>query len=84
MLYLSPFWLCDVIYDQSYNDSFHDKLECYQYKAALVMTRAIKEPSSERLYQELGMKIFVQSVGLENYAFFTKCLKTNHLHIYFI
>ena len=46
----------DMIYDQSYNDSFHDKLESYQYKAALVMTRAIKEPSPERLYQEFGME----------------------------
>ena len=32
----------DVIYDQSYNDSFHVKLESYQYKAALAMTGAIK------------------------------------------
>ena len=32
----------DVIYDQLYNDSFHAKLESYQYKAALAMTGAIK------------------------------------------
>ena len=32
----------DVIYDQSYNDSFHAKLEFYQYKAALTMTGAIE------------------------------------------
>ena len=32
----------DVIYDQSYNDSFHANLESYQYKAALAMTGAIK------------------------------------------
>ena len=42
-----------VIYDQSYNDSFHAKLESYQYKAALAMTGAIKGSSTEKLYQEL-------------------------------
>ena len=28
----------DVIYDQSYNNLFHAKLECYHYKAASAMT----------------------------------------------
>ena len=43
----------DVIYDQSYNDSFHAKLESYQYKAALAMTGAIRRSSTEKFYQEL-------------------------------
>ena len=46
----------DVIYDQSYNDLFHTKLESYQYKAALAMTGAIKGTSTEKFYQELGME----------------------------
>ena len=46
----------DVIYDQSYNDSFHGKLESYQYKAALAMTGAIKRSSTQKLYQELGIQ----------------------------
>ena len=45
----------DVIYDQSYNYSFHAKLDSYQYEAALVMTGAIKGSSTEKLYQELGI-----------------------------
>ena len=45
-----------MIYDQSYNDSFYAKLECYQYKAALAMTGAINGSSSEKLYQELGIE----------------------------
>ena len=45
----------NVIFDQSYNDSFHAKLESYQYKAALAMTGAIKGSSTEKLYQELGV-----------------------------
>ena len=35
----------DVIYDPLYNDSFHAKLESHQYKAALIMTGALKESS---------------------------------------
>ena len=46
----------DVIYDQSYKDSFHAKLESYQYKASLAMTGAIKGSSTETFYQELGVE----------------------------
>ena len=45
-----------MIYDQSYNDSFHAKLETYQYEAALAMTGAINWSSTEKLYQELGIE----------------------------
>ena len=46
----------DVIYDQSYYDSFHTKVESYQHKTALEVTGAIKGSSTERLYQELGIE----------------------------
>ena len=46
----------DVIYDQSYYDSFHIKVESYQHKTALEVTGAIKGSSTERLYQELGIE----------------------------
>ena len=39
----------DMIYDQSYNNSFHAKLECYQYKAALGMTGTIEGSSTKKL-----------------------------------
>ena len=51
-----PFEYGDVIYDQSYNNSFHAKLESYQYKVALAMIGAIKGSSTEKLYQELGIE----------------------------
>ena len=60
----------DVIYDQSYYDSFHAKLVFYQYKAVLRTTGAIKESSTEKLYQELGIE-HLQGVGLEKYTFST-------------
>ena len=62
LLTISKSFICshfdydDAIYDQSYNDSFHAKLESYQYKAALAMTGAIKGSSTEKLYQELGIE----------------------------
>ena len=46
----------DVNYDQACNSSFHEKLESSQYNACLATTGAIKGGSSERLYQELGLK----------------------------
>ena len=45
-----------MIYDQSYNDPFHAKLESDQYKAVLAMTEAIKGSSSEKLYQLLEIE----------------------------
>ena len=46
----------DVIYDQQYNDSFHQKLGSIQYNAALAITGAISGSSKEKLYQELGLE----------------------------
>ena len=45
----------DIIYDQAYKVSFHQKLESIQYNAALALTRAIRGSSREKLYQELGL-----------------------------
>ena len=46
----------DVIYDQTFNASFSKKIESVQYNATLVITRAIKGSSREKLYQELGLE----------------------------
>ena len=46
----------DVIYDQAYNKSFHEKLENFQCNASLAMTGAIRGTSKEKLYQELGFE----------------------------
>ena len=44
----------DIIYDQAYNASFHQKLELLQYNACLAITGAIRGTSREKLYEELG------------------------------
>ena len=43
----------DVICDQQYNNSFHQKLESIQYNAALAIIGALRGSSREKLYQEL-------------------------------
>ena len=42
---------CDVIYDQHYNSSFHQKLDSIQYNAVLAMTGTIRGSSRGKLYQ---------------------------------
>ena len=44
----------DIIYDQSYNASFHQRLESFPCNAALTATGAIRGTSEGELYHELG------------------------------
>ena len=46
----------DIFYDQPYNDSFCQKLESYQYNAALAITGAIRGTSKTKIYNELGLE----------------------------
>ena len=44
---------CDVVSDQTNNDSFFDKIEQLQYKACLEITGDIQRTSREYFYDEL-------------------------------
>ena len=46
----------DVIYDRTFNESFHQRLESIQYNAAIAITGTIRGTSSEKLFQELGLE----------------------------
>ena len=46
----------DILLDQTYNSSFHEKLESIQYSACLALTGAIRGSSKEKIYQELGFE----------------------------
>ena len=46
----------DIIYDQPNSDSFCEKLESIQYKAALTITGAIQGTSCDKIYKELGLE----------------------------
>ena len=45
-----------VIFDQTYNKTFHQKLENIQYNASLAITGATRGNSKEKLYQELSFE----------------------------
>ena len=44
----------DIIYEQAYNSTSHDKLESVLNNACLEITGAIRGILTEKLYQELG------------------------------
>ena len=46
----------NIIYDQAYNVSFHQKPDSIQYNAALATTGVIRVTSKEKLYDELGLE----------------------------
>ena len=46
----------DMIYDEAYNKTFHQKLESIQYNVYLNLSGAIRESSTEKLYRELGLE----------------------------
>ena len=46
----------DIIYDQAYNSSSHQKLKSIQYNAAVALTGAVRGSSREKLYQGLALK----------------------------
>ena len=49
----------DIIYDQAFNSSFHQKIESLQYNAALAITGAIRGTSREKIYQEVGLDFLI-------------------------
>ena len=46
----------NIIYDKPFNESFKTKIEMIHYRAALVITGAIKRTTRDRLYQEIGLE----------------------------
>ena len=51
-------WLGDIIYDQTQNESFCEKLESVQYKAALAKTGVIQGFFRKKIYQKLEIESF--------------------------
>ena len=62
----------DVIYDQHYNNSFHQKLESVQYNAALAIAGAIRGSSREKLYQKLGLESLKHQRWLGKLCYFLR------------
>ena len=50
----------DMIYDQTFNMLFQQKMETIQYYVALAITGAKRGSSREKLYEELGLETLQQ------------------------
>ena len=65
----------DIIYDEAFNNSFHQKIESLQYNAALAITSAIRGTSREKIYQELGLESLPQRRWYKKLCLFFKIYK---------
>ena len=50
----------DILYDQTFNNSFDERLQSVKYNGALAITSAIRGSSREKFYQELGFESLQQ------------------------
>ena len=60
----------DILYDQVFNNSFHDRLESIQYNACLAIKGATRGTSREKLDQELDLEHWHRKL-----CFFQKVIK---------
>lgn len=65
----------EVIYDKTYNETFHQQLEPIQYNAYLDLSRAIRGSPSEKHYQELVLESLQRRQMCRNIAYFIRFLK---------
>ena len=67
----------DIIYDQAYNVSFHQKLESIQYNLGLPITGAIRRTSTGKLYNELGLGTFEKRRWYRKICYFYEVYKSH-------
>ena len=65
----------DIIYDQTYNEYFHQKMDSIQYNGALAITDTVRGTSREKLYQELGLETLRQRRWYRKLCYFFEILK---------
>ena len=66
----------DVIYDQAYTASFHQKIESIQYKSALAIKCTIRRTSKEKLCHELGLESLEKRRWCRKLCFFYKTFRS--------
>ena len=62
----------DILYDQTFHNSFHEKLKSIQYNPALAITDAVRDSSREKLYEELGFESLQQRRWYRKLCWFFK------------
>ena len=65
-----------MIYDQTFNMLFQQKMETIEYNVALAITDAIRGSFREKLYQELGLETLQQQRWYRKLCCFYKILKS--------
>ena len=65
----------DIIYDEAFNNSFHQKIKSLQYNAALAITGTIRGTSREKFFQELGLEFLQQRRWYRKLCLFFKIYK---------
>ena len=65
----------DILYDETFNNSFHERLELIQYNAVLAITRTIRGSSREKLYQGLDFESLQEWRWYRRLCFFFKIIK---------
>ena len=65
----------DIIYDEAFNNSFHQKIESLQCNTASAITGAIRGTSREKIYQELDLESLQQRRWYGKLCLFFKIYK---------
>ena len=65
----------DILYDQTFNNSFHERLESIQYNAALAITGSTRDSPRENVYQKLGFESLQQLRRYRKLCLFFKIMK---------
>ena len=67
----------DILHHETFNNSFHKKVELIQHNAAFAITDSIRGSYREKLYQELGFESLQQQWWYRKLCLFFKILKNN-------
>ena len=69
----------DLIYDEAYSETYHQKLQFIQYNACLALSGSIGGSSRKKLYQELGLKSLQRRRWYRKRSLFYKIFKETNL-----
>ena len=67
----------DTIYDEAYNEKFHQKLEYIQCNTCLALSGGIRGSSREKRYHELGLESLQCRLWYRKHCLFRKTFKNN-------
>ena len=72
----------DILHGQTFNSSFHKKLELIQYNAGLAVTGAIRGSCREKFYQELGFELLQQRQWYRKLCLFFKVISQSPKYLF--